>query len=181
MQAQRSFYEKAVSDGFTDGAAAKLAAQTASLYGSALSKLGSEGELVDLVGSEASIFRSADKTFMGNMQSSRAHALALSEWHSAKELEKSYEYGKQIARLALAVKRAKEAVGAAEAAALPAAEKKVRCPSSPAMLRLPLPHLPPSPFFTCLRYNLPPSLPTLHTPTCPRSRSSISLFPPPLG
>ena len=123
-QAQRAFYEKAVTEGLRDGVTAKLAAQTAALFGAVLSKL-SRPELAELVTDEGSMFRSADKSFLGRVQAGHRQAQALAEWHVAREHAVNYEYGRQVARLKLAAEHSAAAAAAAESAGLPAAERQL--------------------------------------------------------
>ena len=121
-QAQRVFYDKAVSEGLKDGVTAKLASGAAAMFAGALKVL-EKPEVSAHLNEEGGLFSKGDKSWLGRAESNQHAMQALAEEHISREHVANHEYGAQVARL----QRAAAAAAAAErvaVATLHGAEKK---------------------------------------------------------
>ena len=121
-QAQRVFYDKAVSEGLKDGVTAKLASGAAAMFAGALKVL-EKPEVSAHLNEEGGLFSKGDKSWLGRAESNQHAMQALAEEHVSREHVANHEYGEQVARL----QRAAAASAAAERVAvstLHGAEKK---------------------------------------------------------
>ena len=76
-------------------------------------------ELAKHVEGEKGPFSSADKAWLGRVDTSRLWAEALAEEHAAKEQKAAFRYGPQVARLRRAASAAKSAFEGADCAGVP--------------------------------------------------------------
>ena len=121
-QAQRTFYDKAISEGLKDGVTAKLAAGAAAMFGNALRVL-QKPDVSAHMSEESGLFSKGDKSWLTRVECSQHLMQALAEEHIAKEHVGNHEYGQQVARLTAASREAAAAARAA-AAGLHGGEKK---------------------------------------------------------
>lgn len=89
--AQRTFYEKACGENLNDGVKAKLAAAAATQFATVCSVFRSQPALAQHIEGESSMFKSADKTFLGRIEALRGWMDAAVDEHAAQEKKSAYE------------------------------------------------------------------------------------------